>query len=316
MSTDQPRGGSLLVGSGDHVGVHQQPVVRIADLMSAGATRREARRSVANLQRLTRGSYADTSKLTAEESHILRTGALTERIGGVVASHTSAAAIWDLPLRKLDLDVVQLSPNPGRLGNPKAGPGYHLHNRPVNEAQIEAPDGLSTTSPLLTTLDCARLVSLDWGIVIGDAALRMGLVEHDELSNAARRVRRLRGAARARALAIMCSPRSESPGESLLRLRLHRMGLDPVEQVSMPWVEGEPRVDFLVGGQLVIEFDGRSKYSLEGDPERAHWEEKRRHDRLVEAGYEVIHVVWAELWDEPALSRRVNRALRRKRGRR
>ena len=80
----------------------------------------------------------------------------------------------------------------------------------------------------------------------------------------------------------------------------------------MPWVEGHPRVDFLIDEWLVIEFDGRAKYSLDGDPERAHWEEKRRHDRLVEAGYEVIHVVWAELWDELALRRRINRALGRR----
>ena len=79
----------------------------------------------------------------------------------------------------------------------------------------------------------------------------------------------------------------------------------------MPWVEGHPRVDFLIDEWLVIEFDGRAKYSLDGDPERAHWEEKRRHDRLVEAGYAVIHVVRAELWDEPALRRRINRVLRR-----
>jgi hypothetical protein len=36
-------------------------------------------------------------------------------------------------------------------------------------------------------------------------------------------------------------------------------------------------------------------------------------DRLVEAGYEVIHVVWAELWTEPALRSRIDRALQRSR---
>jgi len=89
------------------------------------------------------------------------------------------------------------------------------------------------------------------------------------------------------------------------------MGLEVTEQYSMPWVEGEPRVDFLVDGRLAVEFDGRGKYSLRGDPARAHWEEKLRHDRIVEAGNAMIHVVWAELWDEPALRRRVNRALAR-----
>jgi very-short-patch-repair endonuclease len=175
-------------------------------------------------------------------------------------------------------------------------------------------NGLPVTMPLLTTLDCARWLRPDWGVVIADAALHRGLIDQQSLAEAAQRVRRLKGEARARALPKMSSALAESPGESLLRLRLLRMGLEVTEQYSMPWVEGEPRVDFLVAGRLVVEFDGQGKYSLKGDPARAHWEEKLRHDRIVEAGNAMIHVVWAELWDEPALRRRVNRALARTRG--
>ena len=42
-------------------------------------------------------------------------------------------------------------------------------------------------------------------------------------------------------------------------------------------------------------------------------EHARRYDdfarRLVEAGYTVIHVTWAQLWDEPRLARRINAVL-------
>jgi very-short-patch-repair endonuclease len=89
------------------------------------------------------------------------------------------------------------------------------------------------------------------------------------------------------------------------------MGLHIEEQVSMPGVPGRPRVDFVVEGRLLVEFDGRAKYDLDGDPERAHWEEKVRHDHLVEAGNVILRVVWGDLWDEPALGARVHRALRR-----
>jgi very-short-patch-repair endonuclease len=109
---------------------------------------------------------------------------------------------------------------------------------------------------------------------------------------------------------------SESPGESLLRLRLTRMGLDVREQVCIHEAPGTPRVDFLVGHRVVIEFDGRSKYTLQGDPTEAWWREKRRHDDIAECGYEILRVVWAELWDEPRLSVRVNKALRRASARR
>jgi hypothetical protein len=290
-------------------GVTEPSITRVSDLLLGGSTRQEARREVAGLQVLARGAYADTAGLSAEARLILRTRALVDRVGSVIASHLSAAAAWELPLQDSHLDEVHLSPCPDRRGNPKAGPGYHLHTRAVKPADVELLNGLPVTTPLLTTLDCARWLRPDWGVVIADAALHRGLIDQESLAEAALRVRRLKGAARARALPKMSSALAESPGESLLRLRLLRMGLEVTEQYSMPWVEGEPRVDFLVDGRLVVEFDGRGKYSLRGDPARAHWEEKLRHDRIVEAGTAMIHVVWADLWDEPALRRRVNRAL-------
>ena len=95
-------------------------------------------------------------------------------------------------------------------------------------------------------------------------------------------------------------------------MRAVRIGLAVEEQVVLDDVVGQPRVDFLVSGSsLVIEFDGESKYGIGGDPARAHWLEKQRHDRIVEAGYEILRVTWAELWDELALRRRVFAAERR-----
>lgn len=287
-------------------------VTRLRDLRATGATYPEAHRVVAGLGRLAPGAYADTSGLHAEAVHLLQLAAQLGRIHGVVASHASAAVLWRLPVRHADLTTVHLSPVPDRRGKPKSGSGHHIHTQEVGPRETRVVRGLPTTDPLRTVLDCARMMDADWAVAIADASLHRGLVGIDELVDAARGVRRTHGAARARSLPSHCSAAAESPGESLLRLRLLRMGLAPEEQVSMPWVEGSPRVDFLVGN-LVIEFDGRSKYELDGDPARAHWEEKRRHDRLVEAGYEVIHVVWAELWDEPALRARIHRALQRSR---
>lgn len=311
VSTDLDLPGSIIRIVVHDWAVDGTRITHLRDLVAAGATYPEAHQVVAEMDRLTRGAYADTSGLSAEDVHLLRAAAQLRRLDGVVASHISAAAIWQLPLRESDLGTVHLSPRSGRRGKPKAGSGYRLHTRTVGTGEARSVDGILTTDPVRTVVDCARLLRGDWGVVVADAAFQRGLVGPDELLRQATRVRRLHGAARARALPDLCSPRSESPGESLLRLRLRRMGLGPAEQVSMPWVQGHPRVDFLIDEWLVIEFDGRTKYSLDGDPERAHWEEKRRHDRLVEAGYDVIHVVWAELWDEPALRRRINRAMRR-----
>jgi very-short-patch-repair endonuclease len=147
--------------------------------------------------------------------------------------------------------------------------------------------------------------------VIADAALRADLVSLDVLREAAAKTCNAHGSSRARALATTCSELAESPGESLLRLRLRRMGLPAAEQVTLEDVDGQPRVDFVIDGSLVIEFDGESKYTLGGDVAKAHWLEKQRQDRIAEAGYEVLRVTWAQLWDEPRLRARVTQALRR-----
>lgn len=270
---------------------------------------------VAPLARLARGAYADVTGLGPEEEHVLRARAFTQRVSAVVASHTTAGAAWGLPVPWAALHSVHLSPREGRAGHSKSAPGYHLHYRPVGESETGEAGDLTVTSPLRTVLDCAASLSLDWGVAVTDAALHRGLVDVGELRRSAARSRRIRGAAKVRTLPDLCSELAESPGESLLRVRLVRMGFPLVEQARIPGVAGAPRVDFLIDGVLAVEFDGQHKYVLDGDPALAHWAEKKRHDRIVEAGYEVIHITWKEIWDDRALAARVVRALERARSR-
>lgn len=279
-------------------------VIRISDLQSATGSYQAARAQVTGLQRLARGAYGHTTGLTPEATHVLTARAMLTRVGEAVASHTTAAVAWGLPVRTMDLERVHLSPVEGRAGKPKRGPGYHFHNTPVPPEDVDR----GSTSALRTVLDCSRLIRADWAVVIADAALHSGLTSPAELAERAGRVRNVTGAARARALPSLCSALSESPGETLLRMRLRRMGIQPGEQVVLRDVEGRPRVDFLVDNNLVLEFDGRAKYTMQADLERAHWEEKQRQDRISEAGYEVLRITWAELWDEAALQHRVARA--------
>ena len=143
---------------------------------------------------------------------------------------------------------------------------------------------LASTDPVTTVLDCARELDADWAVVVADAALHRQLVTLDDLRSAAAALRNLRGVGKARMLANRASAHAESPGESLARLRLVPLGYEPAEQVQLREVGGAPRVDFLIDDCLVAEFDGRAKYELSGDVPRAHWEEKQRHDRIVEAG--------------------------------
>ena len=71
------------------------------------------------------------------------------------------------------------------------------------------------------------------------------------------------------------------------------------------------RVDFLVGGHVIVEFDGAVKYKT-GDG-AVLFQEKQREDRLRELGFEVVRVIWSEL-DRPAeVIGRVQAALARTR---
>lgn len=283
----------------------------LSDLRAQGMSAAEQRRLVAGLDRLAPGAYARTEGLDPVAVHLARASAVLGRVSGVVASHTTAAVAWGLPLLDHHLGTVHVSRVVGRRGGAKSGRAHHVHSREVAGEDIDEQAGMPCTSPVLTVLDCARLLDQDWGVAIADAALHTGIVSREELVDRAGAVIHCTGAGRARVLPTMTSAMAESPGESLLRRRLNRMGFTPREQVDI----GGDRVDFLIDDCLVVEFDGRGKYELRGDPAAAHWAEKRRNDRLVEMGYEVIHVTWADLWDEAALATRIARSLRRAHGR-
>lgn len=294
-----------------HQGVAGDPYLQIRGMLERGSSYPEARRAVAGMTRVGQGTYADLAGLSPDAEHLVRARALLSRVGQVVVSHHTAALAWGLPMPTGPLGLVQLSPLTSRPGNPKSGPGYRLHCARVPLEATAPASGMPASSPLLTVLQCARTLPLDWAVAIADAALHQDMVDPDALAEAAARTRGVPGAARVRSLPAHASGLAESPGESLLRLRLRRMGLAVAEQVVLADVQGCPRVDFLVEGLLVVEFDGRSKYSIGGDPAAAHWAEKLRHDRIVEGGHPVARVIWTALWDEPALQARIRRALQR-----
>ena len=276
-----------------------------------GVAAHEFRRLANELTAVAPGTYADLTDLSAEAAHRVRTRAVLERLGGVVASHGTALALWHLPTLAAQLTVVHVTRTVDRAGRPKSRRWYRMHAGPVAADRTADRDGIPVTDPLLTLLDCTRILGLDWGVVAADAAIRRDLVDPVDLAIHAEKVRDVTGAAMARALPAHTSHLAESPGESLLRLRLRRMGVAVREQVVLVDLDGVPRVDFLVDDRLVIEFDGRAKYGLSGDVQTAMWREKRRHDRIVEAGYEVLHITWSDLWDEAVLRERVLKALRR-----
>ena len=89
----------------------------------------------------------------------------------------------------------------------------------------------------------------------------------------------------------MVDSRSESVGESRLRVHMQVAGVTLVPQVVIRDHDGEfvARVDFVVEGtSVVVEFDGKVKYG-DGNGDVL-FQEKLREDRLRRLGYTVIRV--------------------------
>ena len=117
------------------------------------------------------------------------------------------------------------------------------------------------------------------------------------------------GLADARAAVDAVDPKAESPGETRTRLILVAAGLDVRSQVTIEDVDGAVgRVDFLVGGRVVVEFDGLVKYDG-ADGKLALAREKVREDRLRAAGFRVVRLTWADLAHPERVVDRVLREL-------
>ncbi len=97
--------------------------------------------------------------------------------------------------------------------------------------------------------------------------------------------------ASARWLVDLAHAKSESGLESLLRLRLHVLGLVLAAQVVIP---GVGRVDFVIGDRLIIEVDGKQNHAGQS---------KRHKDLMRDAeasalGYETLRFSYAQLVHE------------------
>ena len=151
---------------------------------------------------------------------------------------------------------------------------------------------------LETVVGCARTLPLDDAVVIADGALsrqqegaRLDYSEvQDALLNSPRK-----GAAKAREVARLMSDKSDSPGETLTRLRLHEYRLSPVEQYPVTTELGRFLGDFAFEAQrVIVEFDGRVKQTdhIMNPDGWAIDREKERENALMRAGWRLIRLRW------------------------
>ena len=191
--------------------------------------------------------------------------------------------------------------------------------RRVPDDQRTTRMGIPVTTIARTLADCLVDLSGPDAFVVGDALLRTGC-QYDRrrpersryslealLEDTAEILRAMagrRGVARARKLLSLLSPASESPGESLTRYWLLRLGA-PEPQLQIR-VEDRGETWYLDLGWLVVmvevEYDGEGKYALSGD---ALFREKQRQDRLAALGWRTLRVTKRDLKNPHDLFARV-----------
>jgi len=157
--------------------------------------------------------------------------------------------------------------------------------------------GLRVTTPARAIVETACTSSYEVGVVLSEAALRAGLVTSQQLIATAKGLEHWPGSPAARAAVAFADGRSESVGESRLRVLMANEGLPtPKAQVEIRDAVGRlvGRVDFLLLDHLIVEFDGALKYESSRDLVAEKW----REDRLRELGYSFARISWADL-DQP-----------------
>ena len=261
------------------------------------------------LRRLRPGVFVQETTWTATAHHhryaLEVRGVLLDRPRWL-ASHHAALALHALPLHGVDRDVVDVV---APVGTSKRRAGLHVHvatplQRPLADDPLVRAVGVADACVLT-----AAASGFEAGVVAMDAAAHRRLTSSTALTEALEACRLRYGAPQARAAIDAVDPACESPGETRTRLILRAAGLEVRSQVSLGDDAGFiGRVDLLVGDRVVVEFDGAVKY--EGlDGRRALMEEKRREERLRDAGYRVVRVTWSDLDRPAALVARVRRLL-------
>lgn len=164
---------------------------------------------------------------------------------------------------------------------------------------------VKTESLPASCMDSVTRMSFAEGVVVLDAVLAGGptrspIAPGQLLELAHTEVRSRRAGAWLQKLLSFASPRAESPGESLARVRFHELGFAPPQLQLTLRVDGSIyRLDFCwEEAGVVVEFDGWLKYRQEDRSfNEVHRAEKIREDAIRSTGRSVFRIYWEDLME-------------------
>lgn len=285
-----------------HIAATQHGLFTASQALGAGYSEREIKvftRTRVWL-RLRRGIYIESRLVPTDDAarHVLGARAALLRVkDGAFTSHLTAAFVHEVDVLDPDFGTVHLT----RIGlaSSRTEAGVHHHVARVPPGRVITVRGIRTTDLPWTVIDSARELTFEQGAVLAESALWQERTTSASLRDVLLTCADWPGARKAGRVVAFASNGSESPGESLARIAFERLGLpQPRQQVAVRDALGLiGRVDFLWDQHRTIgEFDGRLKY--DGERRETLYDEKRREDRLREAGFEVVRFGWADVQGE------------------
>ena len=177
-----------------------------------------------------------------------------------------------------------------RIRRPEAAGG----ERDLSAEDVVTVGGIEVTTPLRTSLDLATGLSRNQALAVMESFARMHGVGKTQLRALLPRYRGRRGVVQARELIPLVDPRTESTGESFVKLAIHDAGL-PQPQ-PQHWVSAGGaaayRLDLAYPRlKICIEYDGEEFHSSDEAKEK----DRRRRNWLREHGWVVIVVTKDDL---------------------
>ena len=272
--------------------------------VDAGLTDREiARLRFVGWHRVAKGLSVVTP--AAEASFISLAAATTRLSGGrAVASHLTAAKLHGIDVvdglpgvregqpSDLHLHIIVSTPNGVRYPA-----GVKVHRTRLSRNDVTTIDGVAVTSPTRTLADLLLTQPRILAIAAVEQALQMCLVEPGQFKAVTAIMRCRPGARRGHDWLRLVTPGTESPLETLSRLRFTDCGLVP-SRIQPVILDRDGRFvaradfEFDEGGRKVLgEADGRTVHDLPS----ARYEDRAREDALRQLGYEVVRWVWTDV---------------------
>ncbi len=259
------------------------PILRVSRDGAAGFTDWQLR----HLPSPSRGTRLLDPALPGERVR-MHAAVIGSRTARPVLADVAAARSWQLPLPPwIGLDEerpVSLAVRP-EAGRARAA-GVRGRRLRLPDEHVTELRGLPITTPARTWLDCAALMPTEHLVAMGDAVLRRGLADRDELQRLTTWARRRRGVVSCRRALPLLDPAAESPGESIVRYHLVMAGLPwPVCNLdiigSTGWLA---RADLAwPDAKVIVEYDG----AYHADEARRRYDAARR-NLLQDEGWLVI----------------------------